>query len=260
LPTNCVADWVCPAGSGAGYPKWSYKPGTEHGFLNLAVFYQACTFNCLFCQNWHYKEHSARSHKHTAKELSEAVTKDTACICFFGGDPTCQLPHALASARIARKQNADRILRICWETNGSMNQNLLNEMIDISMESGGCIKFDLKAMDPKIHFALCGTYNQRTLGNFAFTAQRISERPEPPPLIASTLLVPGYIDRKEIRAIASFIAKLNPNIPYALLGFHGDFFMRDLPATSLKHAQSCLEIAKAVGLKRVRIGNIHILR
>ena len=38
LPTNCVADWVCAGGIGAGYPKWSHRHGPEHGFLNLAVF------------------------------------------------------------------------------------------------------------------------------------------------------------------------------------------------------------------------------
>jgi pyruvate formate lyase activating enzyme len=260
LPTNCVADWVCAGGSVAGYPKWAYRSGAENGYLNLAVFYQACTFDCLFCQNWHYREHSMMSETHTAAELAEAVTAQTSCICFFGGDPTCQLPHALATSRLVRKQNQQRILRICWETNGSMSPELLDEMMSLSVESGGCIKFDLKAMDANIHYALCGVDNRRTLENFARAARTIPERPEPPPLVASTLLVPGYIDAQEVKAIASFIAELSPNIPYALLGFHGDFLMTDLPTTSWKQAESCLEAAKAAGLKRVRMGNTHILR
>jgi len=259
LPTNCVADWVCAGGSGAGYPQWSYRPGPEQGYVNLAVFYQACTFDCLFCQNWHYREHSTTNKTHTAAELAEAVTAQTSCICFFGGDPTCQLPHALAASRLARKQNRQRILRICWETNGSMSPELLEEMMSLSVESGGCIKFDLKAMDANIHRALCGVDNSRTLENFTAAARRIPERPEPPPLIAGTLLVPGYIDAQEVEAIASFIAKLDPNIPYALLGFHGDFLMTDMPSTSWKQAESCLEAATEAGLRRVRIGNVHIL-
>lgn len=52
LPTNCVAAWVCPAGTGAGYPEYAYSRGVEYGYKNLAVFYQACSFDCLFCQNW----------------------------------------------------------------------------------------------------------------------------------------------------------------------------------------------------------------
>lgn len=260
LPTNCVADWVCAGGSGAGYPQWAYRPGPEQGYVNLAVFYEACTFDCLFCQNWHYRERSMTNQTHTAAELAEAVTASTSCICFFGGDPTCQLPHALAASKLARRQNSSRILRICWETNGSMNPELLDKMMSLSLESGGCVKFDLKAMDANIHYALCGVANSRTLKNFAAAAKHIPERPEPPPLVASTLLVPGYIDAREVEAIASFIADLDTSIPYVLLGFHGDFLMTDLLPTSWKQAESCLAAAKAAGLKRVRIGNVHILR
>jgi len=260
LPTNCVADWVCAGGSGAGYPQWAHRRGPEQGYMNLAVFYQACTFNCLFCQNWHYREKSTSNQIHTAKELAGAVVAGTSCICFFGGDPTCQLPHALAASRMALKQNQNRILRICWETNGSVSPELLDEMMHLSVESGGCVKFDLKAMDANIHYALCGVDNKRTLENFAAAVRFIPQRPEPPPLIASTLLVPGYIEAQEVTAIASFIAKLNPDIPYALLGFHGDFLMTDLPATSWKQAESCLSAAKATGLRRVRLGNVHIFR
>jgi len=259
LPTNCVADWVCAGGSDAGYLQWTYRPGAETGYLNLAVFYQACTFDCLFCQNWHYREHSTTSKTHSAAELAESVTASTSCICFFGGDPTCQLPHALAASRLARRQNRQRIIRICWETNGSMSPELLDEIMNLSLESGGCVKFDLKAVDRNIHYALCGVGNKRTLENFTRAARRISEKPEPPPLVASTLLVPGYVDAREVKAIASFIAELDANIPYALLGFHGDFLMTDLPATSWKQAESCLAAAKAAGLKRVRLGNVHIL-
>ncbi len=259
LPTNCVADWVCPAGTGAGYPRWAYRRGPERGYTNLAVFYEACTFDCLFCQNWHYRRGRQDAPGRTSGELANAVLSHTACICFFGGDPTCQLPHALAAARLARRNNPERILRVCWETNGSMAPSLLKQMMNLSLQSGGCVKFDLKALDGKLHRALCGVDNARTLENFAAAAQRIPERPDPPPLVASTLLVPGYVEAAEVKAIASFIAELDSNIPYALLGFHGDFLMTDLPATSRAQAESCLQAAGSAGLKRVRIGNVHIL-
>jgi len=47
-------------------------------------------------------------------------------------------------------------------------------------------------------------------------------RPEPPFLIASTLLVPGYIDAR-------------------------------------KQAEECFEAARQAGLKHVRVGNLHLL-
>jgi pyruvate formate lyase activating enzyme len=261
LPTNCVADWVCPAGTGAGYPRWAYANGPERGYANLAVFYEACSFDCLFCQNWHFRRANLSSleRRRSAQELADAADSRTSCICFFGGDPTCQMPHALAAASIARKQNPDRILRICWETNGSMAPTLLDQAMGLSLESGGCVKFDLKALDSKLHRALCGVDNARTFENFTAAARRIPERPDPPPLVASTLLVPGYVDADEVREIASFIAALDPGIPYVLLGFKGDFLMTDLPNTSRLQAERCYRAAKEAGLNRVRVGNVRLL-
>ncbi len=52
LPTNCVADWVCAGGTGEGHPRFAHDCGPEVGFYNLAVFFEACNLNCLYCQNW----------------------------------------------------------------------------------------------------------------------------------------------------------------------------------------------------------------
>jgi len=258
LPTNCVADWVCPGGTGAGYPRYSYSKGPEHGYKNLAVFYEACGFDCLFCQNWHYREGRLRARR-SADELARAVDDETSCICYFGGDPTPQLPHAIAASRKALERNKGRILRICWETNGAMNPKLLEQMARLSLETGGCIKFDLKAWNENLHFALCGVSNKRVHENFRLAAEIARQRPVPPMLIAGTLLVPGYVTRDEVAAIASFIASLDPGIPYALLAFHPDFCMRDLPVTSRRHAMECKDAAEAAGLRNVRIGNVHLL-
>jgi pyruvate formate lyase activating enzyme len=260
LPTNCVADWVCPGGTGSGYPDFAYCPGPERGYKNLAVFYQACSFDCLFCQNWHYRIAATKQNWVSPMELVEAVDDHTSCICYFGGDPTPQLPHALRASRLALDKNKGRILRICWETNGSMHPASLKQAAKLSLDSGGCIKFDLKAWNEKLHIALCGVSNKRTIENFSLLAAYTKKRPEPPFLIASTLLIPGYIDELEVSSIAKFIASLDPNIPYALLAFHPDFLMTDLPTTSLQDAERCLKAAKEAGLRRVRLGNIHLLR
>ncbi|MCL0046585.1 radical SAM protein [Dehalococcoidales bacterium] len=259
LPTNCVADWVCPAGTGAGYPDFAYRRGVEYGYKNLAVFYQACSFDCLFCQNWHYRRLVRSRALVKASKLAEAVDEDTACVCFFGGDPTPQLPHAIYASKLALKKNKGRILRICWETNGSMHPALLEQMLQLSLNSGGCIKFDLKAWSEPLHLALCGVSNNRTLDNFRFLARHTKQRPSPPLLVASTLLIPGYIGKEEVARIAGFISSLDPDIPYALLAFHPDFIMTDLPTTSRQQAMECLESARDAGLNRVRLGNIHLI-
>jgi pyruvate formate lyase activating enzyme len=260
LPTNCVADWACPASTAAGYPEFTDTTGPEAGWLNLAVFYEACSFDCLYCQNWHFRRHSVSGSRHTAERLAAAVSDETRCVCFFGGDPTCQVEHALAAARAARQGRRGRILRICWETNGSVAPASLDEMARASCESGGCVKVDLKAWDDGLHRALCGVSNRRTLANFERLAGWIARRPDPPMLVASTLLVPGYVDAEQVGRIARFLAGLDRDIPYALLAFHPTFEMRDLPTTSRRQAERCLDAAEAEGLRRVRVGNLHLLR
>jgi len=259
LPTNCVADWVCPGGTGAGYPDWAYRRGPESGYTNLAVFFQACSFDCLYCQNWHFREESITAPLRSAESLAAYADARTACICFFGGDPAPQLPYSLNAARLARERNPGRILRICWETAGAMAPKLLDEMVEMALSSGGCVKFDLKAWDEKLHRALTGNTNRRTLENFRRAATRIDERPDPPLLAASTLLVPGYVDEQEVRKLARFLADIDPDIPYSLLGFHPSFVLSDLPPTSKTQAYACLQAARDQGLTRVRIGNRHVL-
>ena len=140
-----------------------------------------------------------------------------------------------------------------------MHPASLRQMAELSLRSGGCIKFDLKAWTEELHIALCGVGNKRTIENFQLLAQYVFRRPCPPFLIASTLLVPGYVDQEEVARIASFIASLSPDIPYSLLAFYPQFMMNDLPTTSRQHAEECFEAARRQGLKNVRVGNLHLL-
>ncbi|UCG28411.1 MAG: radical SAM protein, partial [Bacteroidales bacterium] len=243
LPTNCVADWVCEGHTGTG----------NH---NLAVFYESCTMNCLFCQNWHFRKSSPEGKEGiSAEDLAALATPATFCVCFFGGDPSSQMVHALS----ASKRFAGMPVRICWETNGLMNPDYLDKAIDYSLKTGGCIKFDLKAFDDELNKTLTGISNKAVKENFKRAAGRSTERDNPPLVLASTLLVPGYIDRDQVYKIAGFIASLNPEIPYSLLAFAPQFYMSDLPYTSARHAREAEAAAYEAGLSNVRIGNKHLL-
>ena len=239
LPTNCVAAPFCNA---------------KEGDYNLAVFMGACNFNCLFCQNWHFKFLTKKAKPIVKIEnLLSAISDKVHCVCFFGGDPGPQLPFIIEFSKRALKIKPD--LRICLETNGIENPNLLKEFAKISFQSNGIIKFDLKFFEEKLSLAICGVSNKRTFENFKMLARMDSKK-----LVASTLLVPGYVDEKEVAKIAKFLASLDKEIPYSLLAFYPCFKFLDLPVTSKELAFSCLEVAKRVGLKNVRLGNVHLLR
>ena len=240
LPTNCVASWICGA--------------NKYGYYNLAVFYESCSFNCLFCQNWHFRERKGEFL--SPEELAEKVNNRTFCVCFFGGDPTPYIWHSIKTAKIILNKNK---IRICWETNGSFNPNYAPQIAKILKESQGNIKIEIKALNPYLHFVLTGSSNENTLKNFKFFANYDFERKKPPPLIASTLIIPGYISPEEIYEISKFIAQINPEIPYSLLAFYPNYLMTDLPTTSKSHMYECYKKAKQAGLKNIHIGNIHLL-
>lgn len=231
IPTNCVASWICDLTDGK----------------NLAVFYASCSFDCLFCQNWHFRLYRKEM---PADEVIGALDTSTRCICFFGGDPSTQMTHALHIGEIG----AEMGLRICWETNGFMSHELAIRMMRLAVDSNGIVKFDLKAYHPSLHEALTGQRPERTYMNFKRISAISTEN-----LCASTLLVTGYVDALEVERIASFIADIDPNIPYSLLAFHPQFEMMDLPPTPRSLAQKCLTAARNAGLRRIHLGNVHLL-
>lgn len=242
LPTNCVADWVC-----AGCK--------DYGFTNLAVFYEACTFNCLFCQNWHFRD---RKSKASTQELSQAADATTGCICFFGGDPT---PFALHSCEVARQALAKRRkMRMCWETNGSVSPKIMKRWADYALKSSGCIKIDFKTFSEELNYALCGTSNRNTKENIRLVARLMEMRADPPLLIVSTLLIPRYIDEYELEHMAQFISSINKDIPWSFLGFCPHFYFSDMPRTSRRQVDMALSIAKEHDLQNIHVGNVHLLR
>ena len=194
-----------------------------------------------------------------AEELASKRDAKATCICYFGGDPTPQIDHAIETSRIAVQSNEDT--RICFETNGSMTKPGLRKMAEIAYDSGGSIKFDLKTWHEEMNLALCGVTNKQTLSNFKWLAEYGQKRGDrgTPFLIASTLLVPGYIVAEEVALISKFVADLDKSIPYSLLAFHPDFRMTDMEATTRKQAIACEEAAEKSGMNRARIGNIHLL-
>jgi len=244
LPTNCCASWFC---SGS----------REIGKFNLAVFFYGCNFNCIFCQNSSHKNISYRF-RINSNEFIDYVLKNEriSCICYFGGSPEPHLPFAINVSEKIIRERSD--IRICWEWNGCGNENLVRRAAEISLLSGGNVKFDLKAFTPELSIALSGVSNERAYENFEMIVNEFYHKREEPVITATTLLVPGYVDSIEIEKIAKFISDLNSEIPYSLLVFHPSFYMSDLPITPRRQVEECYNTAKKY-LKNVNIGNKHLL-
>jgi len=273
IPTNCVAAHICPASTGAGYPRYAYSPATEYGYYNLAVFMAGCPLDCVFCQNWEHKTAIAHGRIDTSivkifsvEDLVErAMDPRIPCVCYFGGDPTPHAPMLIQASReiIKRAQEKKLIKRICWETNGLENPYIMREMARLSLVSGGIVKIDWKAWTPSIYEALTGVDGEKALARLKENTRIVSElarqRPEIPLLVVSILLVPGYVDPEEVRGITSYLATLDPETPVVLLAFHPDHLMRDLPPTSRRHMAEAIRAAKESGMRNIYVGNEWLL-
>jgi pyruvate formate lyase activating enzyme len=243
LPTRCFASWIC-------------QGGRQAGMHNLAVSYAGCTLDCLFCQNWSFRDvDPVRSSGVSAAEVVAQGNARTYCVRLFGGDPAAQMPHAMAVG----KELAAKGIAVCWETAGTAGPLWMDQAAVLSLESGGCIQFNLKARTEPLHVTLTGQGNRRVLDNLTRLAERFGERPEPPLLVVGTLLVPGYVEADEVSRIAAFVAGINPRIPFTLRPFRPSFLMNDLPPTSVEHAQRAEEAAREAGLELVHVADRHLL-
>ncbi len=237
LPTNCCNAWFCRGSKMKGF--------------NLAVFYYGCNFDCLYCQNWSHKSVEIASSADIDELLNQALKRDVRCICHFGGSPEPQMSFALNFSRKVLEKRDD--IMICWEWNGAGKKNLALRAAELSHESRGTVKFDLKAWNDNLHRILTGRSNGQVLRNFSAIFEKFPEV-----LSATTLLVPYYVDGDEVEEIARFIAGHDECIPYSLLVFHPDYRLRDLPVTPREQVLECYRRAKK-HLKNVNIGNLHLL-
>jgi pyruvate formate lyase activating enzyme len=230
------------------------------GYSNLSVFLYGCNFDCLFCQNPSHKRVD-EGERVSARSLAHRMVEDPkiSCVCFFGGSPEPQLPFTIEVAGLTIEESAGRPMRICYEWNGCGDPALVRRAAELSLASGGNVKFDLKCFTPELSLALSGVRNERAYRNFEMMARELYPRRRSLPMLtATTLLVPGYVDAVEVQALAEFIARLDPAIPYSLLVFHPAHLMRDLPVTPLRQVVECFSVARR-HLENVNVGNLGLL-
>ncbi|HOM26895.1 MAG TPA: radical SAM protein [bacterium] len=243
IPTNCCAEWFCGADI------------EGKGKYNLAVFFYGCSFDCLFCQNYSHKYIEKGKILSIENLLKWAIDDRVYCICFFGGSPEPQFPFIINFCEELMKK---RKIRICFEWNGSGNEDFVRKIGEIALKSKGIIKFDLKAFDENLNIVLTGVSNKKTYQNFKLIAKEFLKKADYPLLTATTLLVPYYIDEIEVEKISKFISDLSHEIPYSLLIFYPEFYLKDLPVTPKETLYKCYNIAKKY-LKKLHIGNLHLL-
>jgi pyruvate formate lyase activating enzyme len=178
-----------------------YRFATLHSF--------GCTFRCGVCS---YKLRSGadgvpgqsfpRPGKFlTVDEMKQSLGRvDVDKIYFMGGEPTVsmELPEMLDFAR-----NTLGVKTYLGHTNGSR----------LPMPNLNGANVGLKAWDEKLHERYTGKPKKLIFDNFAAAVNAGLE------MKANAVFVPDFVDIDQLEAIAVWLASINPDIPFHIMGY-----------------------------------------
>lgn len=221
---------------------------------SYTVFMAGCNLRCLNCQNWtiaHYPMQESTIRGEVGPEIlaEEAVKRLNSRragligadrVFFSGGAPTPSLPYIEKVVEEARK--IDESVKVNYDTNGFLTESSLERVIELS----DSITFDIKAFEEGTHKELTGAPIEPVLRNVRILAQKASEKI----LEFRYLLVPGVND-DEISGLATFLSKIDEELPLNFLAFRPNFVLEDLGGVKRQKLEEAVETANESGLKNV---------
>lgn len=208
-----------------------------------------CDFHCPYCQNW----------------VTSQALRDP------GSQATVRAVTPEQLVGIARRSNAKLVVSsyneplITAEWSKAVFERCVEAGFDCGFVSNG--NATAKALDfirpwiraYKVDLKSINDANYRKLGgvleNVKETIRMVHERGIW--LEVLTLIVPGFNSSDdEMRAIATFIASINPKIPWHVTAFHKDYKLTDPENTKAEQLARAAEIGASEGLKFVYAGNL----
>jgi pyruvate formate lyase activating enzyme len=185
--------------------KITYNP--KYRFATLHNF--GCTFRCPVCS---YKLRSGaegvpgqahpRPERFLGVEQMKEALRSVAVerVCFMGGEPTTakDLPEMLEFAK-----NALGVKTHLGHTNGSR----------LPMAHLDGANVGLKAWDEDVHLHYTGRPKRPIFDNLAAAVRAGLD------MKANIVFVPGLVDLDQIEAVAAWLAGLNEDIPFRIMGY-----------------------------------------
>ena len=227
-------------------PIFHYFPGS----YSYSIATIGCNFNCEFCQNHDISQYlrdggsSLPGHLSTPeKVVAAAVNTGCGSISYTYTEPTIFFEFAYDTARKAKEKNIGNV----FVSNGYISA----EAIETIAPFLDAINIDLKNFNDE-------TYKKINGGRLQPVLDAIVEYREKNVWVeVTTLIVPGMNDSdEEIRAIARFLAKTDPDIPWHVSRFYPNYKMHDRSVTPLEKIKKALEIGKDEGLNFIYSGNV----
>ena len=214
--------------------------------LILSVGSFGCNLRCPFCQN--HKISMAGdgtiqtvdvSPEQLANKAAELIPRGNIGVAYTYNEPLVGYEYVRDCAALVHDRGMVNVL----VTNGTMNEQPWRKLLPCL----DAVNIDLKGFTPEWY---------RRLGGDLDTVKRsIALAAEQCHVEVTTLLVPGENDSvEEVRALAQWLASVDPDIPLHLSRFFPRYEMRDRPPTPVQDVYRLADEARA-WLTYVYMGN-----
>jgi pyruvate formate lyase activating enzyme len=226
-------------------PLFHFLPGTKS--LSLATV--GCNFSCLFCQNADISQMPREQGVVMGTPLSpeqvveEALSSGCDSISYTYTEPTIFYEYARDCARKAAAAG----LKNVFVTNGYMTAECLSDL-DGDLHAAN---IDLKSFSDDFYRTLVGARLKPVLDSIE-RLHGMGVWVE-----VTTLLIPGQNDgEEELRALASFLVRVSPDIPWHVSRFYPSYRLLDVPPTPVASLERALTVGREAGLRYIYVGNI----
>jgi pyruvate formate lyase activating enzyme len=227
-------------------PLYHFLPGSTA--LSLGTF--GCNFTCTFCQNYDISQARTVDDELSRLPLLEpeavvqlAIQKGAASIACTYNEPAVWAEYALDIAVQAKKAG----LHTVFVSNGFYSR----ELLDAALPLVDAYNIDLKSFSDAFYRSVCGGRLQPVLDAIraihdAGAWQEIT-----------SLIIPGLNDSEpELRAMAHFVALVDPAMPWHVSRFFPMYHMTKTPVTSTATIEQAVRIGHEEGLLYVYPGNL----
>ncbi|MDD2400863.1 MAG: AmmeMemoRadiSam system radical SAM enzyme [Clostridia bacterium] len=221
-------------------PLYHFKP--MGNILSVGSF--GCNFSCGFCQNYRVAHYKPKSEYISSDELIERCVnlKNNVGIAFTYNEPSIWYEYVYETSKKLKEKHPD--FNIVLVTNGYIELEPLLKLLPYV----DAMNIDLKSFQQEYYKKICG-------GDFKAVLKTIEESNKKCHVEITTLLVNGLNDsREEIEKIASYLGKLDKNIPLHLSRYFPSYKM-ERPPTKIDVMLEGREIAEKY-LNHVYLGNV----
>ncbi|MFW5880707.1 MAG: AmmeMemoRadiSam system radical SAM enzyme [Spirochaetota bacterium] len=219
-------------------PLYHFHPGAEL----LSIGFLGCNFRCPFCQNYSISQSTTARTRDTLPSEIPALARDAGVlgVAYTYNEPTIHFEYLMEAAERARDAGLANVV----VTNGHLTRKPARELL-ARMDAANV---DLKSFNPEF-------YSRELAGDLEAVKDFLRIAAEETSLEVTTLLIPGKNDSDdEVEAIASFVASLDPDIPFHLSGYYPTY-QYVVEATSPSTIEHARDIARG-HLNHVYRGNV----